>query len=72
MTYTEARNSNFFFNRRIYKDGWYKVDSRGLDISVNDFSTRHWSEEDLFSNDWWTIEVALSENMNNLNHSFEE
>jgi hypothetical protein len=72
MTYLEAKNSGFFFNRRVYKDGWYKVDSRGLDISVSDLSIRTWSQEDLSSLDWWTIQIALDENINNLNHGNEE
>jgi hypothetical protein len=67
MNYTDARNSKSFFNRRIYKDGWYRVDSRGEDISVNDFSVRKWSEEDVSADDWWTIEIALNENMFKLN-----
>jgi len=52
MTYSEARNSGLPFNREKYKDGWYIVDRRNVDISQFDLSQRFWTDEDLKSNDW--------------------
>jgi len=52
MTYEEARNSGKPFNRKVYDDGWYYVDFRGVDCSATDLSQRFWSEEDLKAIDW--------------------
>ena len=52
MTYQEAKNSGKPFNREIYEDGFYYVDSRGLDCSCIDLSIRNWTKEDLEATDW--------------------
>lgn len=58
MTYLEARNSGYPFNRRKYKDGWYLHDlRRDIDYAMIDLSQRFWSEADLAADDWWTKPV---------------
>lgn len=52
MTYEEAKNSGKPFNRKVYFDGWYIVDFRGVDCSETDLSQRFWTEEDLKATDW--------------------
>ena len=55
MTYLEARNSGYPFNRRKYKDGWYLHDlHRDIDYAMIDLSQRFWSEADLAADDWLT------------------
>jgi hypothetical protein len=62
MTYLEARNSGYPFNRRKYKDGWYVRDlRRNVDYAMMDLSQRFWSEADLVSDDWWTQPIAETE-----------
>jgi hypothetical protein len=59
MTYLEARNSGYPFNRRKYKDGWYIRDlRRNVDYAMLDLSQRFWSEADLVADDWWTQPIA--------------
>lgn len=59
MTYLEARNSGYPFNRRKYKDGWYVRDlRRNVDYATMDLSQRFWSKEDLAADDWWTQPIA--------------
>ena len=66
MTYLEARNSGYPFNRRKYKDGWYVRDlRRNIDYAMLDLSQRFWSETDLAADDWWTTKDFFKEN--NLN-----
>jgi hypothetical protein len=56
MTYFEARNSGYPFNRRKYKDGWYVRDlRRNVDYAMLDLSQRFWSEADLAADDWHTF-----------------
>lgn len=56
MTYLEARNSGYPFNRRKYKDGWYIRDlRRNVDYAMLDLSQRFWSEADLAADDWHTV-----------------
>lgn len=53
MTYEEASESGFPFNRSVYKDGWYLNDPYSdYDRSLTDLSIRIWSKEDLEANDW--------------------
>lgn len=62
MTYLEARNSGYPFNRRKYKDGWYIRDfSTNVDYAMMDLSQRFWSEADLAADDWWTQPIAETE-----------
>jgi hypothetical protein len=62
MTYLEARNSGYPFNRRKYKDGWYVRDlRRNVDYAMIDLSQRFWSETDLAADDWWTKPIAETE-----------
>jgi hypothetical protein len=71
MTYLEARNSGYPFNRRKYKDGWYIRDlRRNVDYATIDLSQRSWSEADFAANDWWTTKDFFKEN--NLNEVEEE
>jgi hypothetical protein len=63
MTYLEARNSGYPFNRRKYKDGWYVRDlRRNVDYAMIDLSQRFWSEADLAADDWWTTKDFFKEN----------
>jgi len=63
MTYLEARNSGYPFNRRKYKDGWYRHDlRRNVDYAMIDLSQRFWSEADLAADDWWTTKDFFKEN----------
>ncbi len=63
MTYLEARNSGYPFNRRKYKDGWYIQDlRRNIDYAMIDLSQRFWTQEDLSATDWWTETMAETEN----------
>jgi hypothetical protein len=76
MTYLEARNSGYPFNRRKYIDGWYIRDlRRNVDYAQRDLSQRFWTQADLEATDWWTeheadrllweeIERLRSENIN--------
>lgn len=67
MTYLEARNSGYPFNRRKYKDGWYVHDKhRNVDCAMLDLSQRFWSEDDLAADDWWTTSKNLQESIDNL------
>jgi hypothetical protein len=62
MTYLEARDSGYPFNRRKYKDGWYIRDlHRDVDYAMLDLSQRFWSEADLVADDWWTKPIAETE-----------
>lgn len=62
MTYLEARNSGYPFNRRKYKDGWYIRDlHRDVDYAMIDLSQRFWSQADLEADDWWTARDSLQE-----------
>lgn len=62
MTYLEARNSGYPFNRRKYKDGWYVRDlRRNVDYAKIDLSQRFWSQADLEADDWWTEKDSLQE-----------
>lgn len=62
MTYLEARNSGYPFNRRKYKDGWYRQDlRRNVDYATIDLSQRFWSQADLEADDWWTKPIAEAE-----------
>lgn len=64
MTYLEARNSGYPFNRRKYKDGWYIRDlRRNIDYAMIDLSQRFWSEADLAADDWWTSQDSLQESI---------
>ena len=66
MTYLEARNSGYPFNRRKYKDGWYIRDlRRNIDYAMLDLSQRSWSEADLAADDWWTQPIAEMEESSN-------
>lgn len=67
MTYLEARNSGYPFNRRKYKDGWYVRDlRRNVDYAMIDLSQRFWSEADLAADDWWTTRDSLQESINEM------
>ncbi len=64
MTYLEARNSGYPFNRRKYKDGWYIRDlRRNIDYAMMDLSQRFWSQADLEADDWWTTKESLQESI---------
>lgn len=52
MTFEQVKKLNKSFNRKIYVDGWYIIDKRGVSIHQQDLSQRFWSEEDLNANDW--------------------
>ena len=54
MTYNQAVAYGTVFNRKVYKDGWYRVDDRGMTCSVTDLSIRcpKFTEEDKKTNDW--------------------
>jgi hypothetical protein len=59
MTYLEARNSGYPFNRRKYKDGWYIRDlRRNIDYAKADLSQRFWTQADLEATDWLTEHEA--------------
>lgn len=65
MTYLEARNSGYSFNRRKYKDDWYVHDLyRNVDYAQRDLSQRFWTQADLEATDWWTEPVAKVEKTN--------
>ena len=62
MTYLEARNSGYPFNRRKYKDGWYIRDlHRNVDYAKMDLSQRFWTQADLEADDWWTEPISKLE-----------
>jgi hypothetical protein len=70
MTYLEARNSGYPFNRRKYKDGWYVRDlNRNIDYAMMDLSQRFWSEADFAADDWWTKPIAEMEKLSENNLS---
>lgn len=61
MTYLEARNSGYPFNRRKYIDGWYIRDlRRNIDYAKMDLSQRFWTQADLEATDWWTEPMAIA------------
>ena len=68
MTYLEARNSGYPFNRRKYKDGWYLRDlRRSVDYAKIDLSQRFWTQADLEAIDWWTEPMAnIEQEMNEM------
>jgi hypothetical protein len=52
MTYEQARNSGYPFNRKKYEDGWYVKGVNNTDRALQDLSQRFWSESDLAATDW--------------------
>lgn len=72
MTYQEVKeicktNSKMIANRPKYKDGWYRLDSRGMWCHYIDLSIRRpdWRKEDLEADDWL---VVSQRTLNELNY----